>query len=234
MGRGREDAEGVQVLWLRVPQGEGGGAGPLTTRSQGEAEGHVGLGVDHHICESVNTLLLFCPLLELMPLPTLTPGFLGFRGHGPLPSLGVFQARAICIVCHLSGVPGAAVVQTMPAGPQWSWAGAMLATPNHAPDPSHGGYLCVHIVSWDPQPPEAREGDEAIGPISAYQGSSRVRLGVEAKVRSGVPLLGLTFLKRANICRSDLDLLYLKTLYVPWILFGYSQSLARTMAPQCS
>lgn len=43
----------------QVPQGEGGGAGPLTTRSQGEAEGHVG-GPWGRIIISVSQLTLYC------------------------------------------------------------------------------------------------------------------------------------------------------------------------------
>ena len=113
-----------------------------------------------------------------------------------------------------------------PSGP------GLGAMPNHIQDPSHeGGHLYVHVGRLGIPTPEAREGDEAIGLISAYQGSSRVCLGVEAKVRSGVSCWASLSLKEL-IC---VDLIWTfstsKPFYVPWILPG---AWARTMAPQCS
>ena len=74
--------------------------------------------------------------------------------------------------------------------------------------------MCTHRVSWDPHTRGQRR-RRGHRPDFCIPGvlQSPPEGGGKGEVRG--PLLGLTFLKEANICRSDLDLLYLKTLLCP-------------------
>ena len=108
------------------------------------------------------------------------------------------------------------MVQTTPAGPQWSWAEGHAGHAKSRPRSKSRRRIpvCTHRVSWDPHTRGQRR-RRGHRPDFCIPGVLQSPPGGGGKGEVRGPLLGLTFLKRTNICRSDLDLLYLKTLLCP-------------------
>ena len=170
---------------VQVPQGRGGGAGLLATlRSRSSKECGWALDVDCPVwLVRSQFICLFCPvcweLIAPPPPPTHTLCFSGFGGlHGGWRKFQPqkFPGRS-CLHClpsylctqHCCGSGNSC---RDPRGPG---QGVMSTPPNHVPDPGHEGrHLCVHVGGLGIAAPEAREGDKAVGPISAHQGPPRV------------------------------------------------------------
>lgn len=106
--------------------------------------------------------------------------------------------------------------QCLPA-PSGPGLRAMLATPNHVPDPSPAD-TCVYTSGVLGSPHQRPEKETRPWADFCIPGVLQSPPGGGGKGEVRGSLLGLTFLKELIYVDPDLDLLYLKTFYVPWIL----------------